>query len=410
MKKDLDLLMQSNQIDALMIVGPAQHNSPMYYFTGGVHVSNGDLFIRPGQAPVLYSGDMEREEAAQTGFVTRTYSEFPVMEWWKQTGGDGLKVWARTRAAMLESLGLTSGRVMLYGQRDAGLAFSQFSALQNELPGLTITGDANDRVLGQVRATKDASEIEEIRKMGEITTSVVGDIAEFITSHKVKDNIMVKADGTPLTIGDVKRKIDLWLAERGAENPEATIFALGRDGGIPHSIGNPTDALCLGTPIVFDIFPCQAGGGYFYDFTRTWCLGYAPDDVQALYDNVRSVYDTIVSELKVGEQTASYQRRACELFEAMGHPTILTTPRTTDGYCHSLGHGVGLNIHEKPWFGATADAESVIVPGAVFTIEPGLYYPERGMGVRIEDTCYVTPQGEIKVFVEYPKDLVLPVG
>ena len=95
------------------------------------------------------------------------------------------------------------------------------------------------------------------------------------------EDMLIGRDGEPVTIGQVKGLINLWLAERGAENPEGTIFAIGRDAAVPHSSGNPSDILRLGQTIVFDIYPCEAGGGYFYDFTRTWCLGYAPDDVQA---------------------------------------------------------------------------------------------------------------------------------
>jgi Xaa-Pro aminopeptidase len=123
-------------------------------------------------------------------------------------------------------------------------------------------------------ATKDEAEIEHMRKIGQVTIDVVGKVADLLTSHKAKNGILIKSDGEPLRIGDVKRKINLWLAEQGAENPEGTIFAIGRDAGIPHSSGNPQDLLRLGQTIVFDIFPCESGGGYFYDFTRTRCRPY----------------------------------------------------------------------------------------------------------------------------------------
>ena len=63
---------------------------------------------------------------------------------------------------------------------------------------------------------------------------------------------------------------------------------------------------------------------------------------------------------------------------------------------------LGLNIHERPWFNETASEEDRLIPGVVFTIEPGLYYPERGLGVRLEDTFWVNPEGVIDSFVEYP--------
>ncbi len=152
----------------------------------------------------------------------------------------------------------------------------------------------------QAMMSKDEDEIERIRKMGRITTEVVAETADFLSSRKVKKGILLKKNGDPLRIRDVKRKIDLWLAERGAENPEATIFAIGRDAGVPHSSGNPEDILKTGETIVYDIFPCEAGGGYFYDFTRTWCIGYATDSALRLYYDVRSAYKQVMANLHPG--------------------------------------------------------------------------------------------------------------
>ncbi|MPN50877.1 Aminopeptidase YpdF [bioreactor metagenome] len=77
---------------------------------------------------------------------------------------------------------------------------------------------------------------------------------------------------------------------------------------------------------------------------------------------------------------------------------------------HSLGHGVGLNIHEKP-FSSTFNPSpnDILAPGAVFTLEPGLYYPEKGMGVRIEDTLVAKADGSFEILADFPKDLILPV-
>jgi Xaa-Pro aminopeptidase len=256
-------------------------------------------------------------------------------------------------------------------------------------------------------ATKDSAEVERIRRVGKATVEVVGKTAEFLTGHQVKDEVLVMEDGSPLTIGVVKNHINLWLAERGMENPEGTIFAISSDAGVPHSNGQPEDVIRLGQPIVFDIFPCEQGGGYFYDLTRTWCLGYAPEEVQKLYDQVYHVYDQVVSELSMGAHFAHYQMITCDLFEDMGHPTVKTNPETEVGYVHSLGHGVGLNIHERPSSGTTAAPDDDLIPGTIMTIEPGLYYPERGMGVRLENTLWARPDGQFEVLADYPMDLVL---
>jgi Xaa-Pro aminopeptidase len=116
-----------------------------------------------------------------------------------------------------------------------------------------------------------------------------------------------------------------------------------------------------------------------------------------------------MSELKIGAQYANYQQRACELFEGFGHPTPHSNPNTEEGYVHGIGHGVGLNIHERPSSGLTATDDDRLVPGVVITIEPGLYYPDRGAGVRLEDTVYARPDGVFETLAEYPLDLVLPM-
>jgi Xaa-Pro aminopeptidase len=202
----------------------------------------------------------------------------------------------------------------------------------------------------------------------------------------------------------------LWLAERGAETPQGTIFSIGRDSTVPHSVGNPTDLLRLGQTIIFDIYPCEAGGGYFYDLTRTWCLGYAPDEALELFEDVQAVFSQVLNEMQPYMPLPDYHKRACELFEGLGHPTILTNPHTTDGFVHGLGHGVGLDIHERPYHGSKASPDDSLTPGAVLTLEPGLYYPQRGLGVRLEDTLWVNPAGGIRPLVEYPYDLVLPMS
>jgi Xaa-Pro aminopeptidase len=266
-----------------------------------------------------------------------------------------------------------------------------------------------NRVLQRAMMTKDVDEVERIRRVGKITVEVVSRAADLLSGTRVKGDGLVRPDGEPLTIGEVKRKINLWLGECGVENPQGTIFAIGRDAGVPHSSGTPTDQIRLGQTIVFDIYPCEEGGGYYHDFTRTWCVGHAPDDVMRLYEQVRSVFDKISAALELGKPFSAYQQLTCELFEQMGHATVLSKPETEEGYVHSLGHGVGLNIHERPFSGSSALPEDILAPGAVITLEPGLYYPSRGMGVRLEDTIYVRPDGQFETLVNYPFDLVLPV-
>jgi Xaa-Pro aminopeptidase len=101
--------------------------------------------------------------------------------------------------------------------------------------------------------------------------------------------------------------------------------------------------------------------------------------------------------------------RACELFKQRGHPTVAEDPTTKVGFVHGLAHGLGLDVHERPAFGRDATPNDILRRGSVVTIEPGLYYPERGLGMRIEDAVFIRPDGKPEPLAEYPHDLVIPL-
>lgn len=411
MKSDLDALMQARNLDALLIFGDAENNPPMYYFVGGGHVSHALLIKKTGKEPVLFHGDMEREEAAKSGLKTAPFSTYSAAEFMQEANGDKQLANLLRFKKLLSEYGLSGGRVAVCGKVELSQMFGFLMGLAKQMPELEfVTEDESDTVLLRAMETKEDVEVARIRQMGAVTTTVVGLVKEYLTSCEVReDEVLLKEDGNPLTIGDVKSKIALWLAERGAVDVEGLIFAIGRDAGIPHSVGDPADLVVLGKTIVFDIFPAEKGGGYFYDFTRTWSLGYATPEAQALYDQVYEVYVQVVESLDLNASFVDYQRMTCEYFESKGHKTPLTNKAPLDGYVHSLGHGVGLNIHERPGSSLIATGDNILKPGVVITIEPGLYYPEKGMGFRIEDSYWVRPDGKMEMLAEFPYDFVLPM-
>jgi Xaa-Pro aminopeptidase len=406
MKADLDDLLRSNAMDALLVIGPARHNPAMVYLTGLLHVSDG-LLVKPrGQAPVLYCFPMEREEAARSGLEAR------VLNWheFNQTvKGDTVELMARLCQHVLGDQKVT-GRVAVYGQMEMGEALGALRTVEERMPQVRFVSESKHiSVLGRARVTKDAGEVERIRRMGNVTVEVVGAVVDFLSSQSVAGGHLVAKSGKPITVGEVKRLIRRLLSERGAEDPEGTIFSVGRDAGIPHSAGLDGDLLPIGKPVLLDLFPCEAGGGYFYDFTRTWCLGHAPDDLAAIHELVHKAYQQSLASLRPGIQAMSVQERVCDLFEAQGHPTVRSQPDTQNGYVHSLGHGLGLEVHEPPAFRASVEGQVALKPGMVFAIEPGLYYPEQEIGLRLEDTVWLRPDGKPEVLAPYPMDLVLPV-
>ncbi len=189
-----------------------------------------------------------------------------------------------------------------------------------------------------------------------------------------------------------------------------TIFAQGRDAGIPHATGELDAPLLLGEAIVFDIYPRDRASGYYHDMTRTFAIGYEAPGLQELYDDVKESFDQVVAALKPGVSTHGLQQRACQVLRERDHQTPEDTWPLEEGYIHSLGHGIGLDVHEPLAMSTFVDQGDTVEPGTVFTIEPGLYYPSRNMGVRIEDTICCAPDGTIRSLTPFPYDLVIPIG
>ncbi len=411
MKSDIDALMQEKNLVAIMIVGNTENNPPMYYMSGGGHVGGATLIKKPGEGAVLYCNDMERDEAAKSGLTIELYSKYPMDELMEAANGDFTRMSALRYQYIFKDLGLERGRVGLYGKVEISNVLELLTHMGELLPDITLVGESSmDSIFLRAMETKDESEVERIRKMGAITTEVVGLTADYLTSRDVRnDEVLLKEDGTPLMLGEVKEKINLWLAERNAVPSEGYIFALGRDAGIPHSVGNPDDLMRLGQTIIFDLYPQEQGGGYFYDFTRTWSLGYAKPEAQKLFDQVQEIYNMVIENMDLNTPFKDYQRMTCEYFESKGHQSPMNTQAPKEGYVHSLGHGVGINVHERPFSKKHMGDDHRLAAGVVIAVEPGLYYPEKGMGLRIEDTYWVRPDGKMELLAEYPYDFVLPM-
>ena len=154
MKHHIDELMRQNDASALWISGAANHNPSMVYLTGGVHLTMGDLFYKPGQTPVLCHGGMERDEAAKTGYQLINYSQYDYRKYLEAAGQDRLEAQAQRYADILRAAGVTDGKVLLYGMREFGPFFSLVRRLQELLPGITFSGDLQDAILLEARATK----------------------------------------------------------------------------------------------------------------------------------------------------------------------------------------------------------------------------------------------------------------
>jgi len=218
--------------------------------------------------------------------------------------------------------------------------------------------------------------------------------------------LIFDVDGTIADTEETHRQsFNAAFLEHGLSEDGESIVSQGRDAGVPHNRGNDAETLRAGTPILVDIFPGETGGGYHSDLTRTFCLGKAPEPLKRLYGDCDEAFRAAITTLKVGEPCRSYQERVCELYEKRGHPTLRTSDRAEEGYVHGLGHGVGLAVHEAPSLGGPPSNVQTLAPGMVITVEPGLYYPSKGMGVRIEDLVLVKSDGSFENLTPAPYDL-----
>lgn len=409
MQRDLDALMHTRNLDAIVVSGKVAGNSPLIYMLNGARMTQALLVKKRGETPRLIVSPIEREQAAAAGYPVIINTRYNYGALLAQHAGDVLAASVAYQAAIFADLDVT-GRVGVYGYRDQGSAYAFLTALAAALPAIEIVGEMEPNLIEEARATKDAAEVARIREVGRRTAEVVRQTVAFLQQHAVGDDETLRhaTDNRALTVGDVHTHIHRLITLQGLEDAEGFIFAAGRDAGVPHNQGTPDMPLRLGETLIFDIYPREPGG-YFFDMTRTFCLGYAPDAVKRLYHDVMDCVAHLKAALQAGMETRSYQQMACAFFEARGYPTIGSDPATFEGYVHGLGHGVGLDIHEAPSFFDYAGNTARLTPGHVFTLEPGLYYPERGMGCRIEDSLWLDERGDVCNLTDYPYDLIVPM-
>lgn len=402
-RSDLDTLMEERGLDAIVVAGRADDPNVLYV-TGGIPIPGAIYVKKRGQAGVLCHGTMERGEAAKTGLRTRNLGLYNWRDLMERAGGDPLEARVLMFRRLFDDEGVR-GRVAFYGEMDQGAAYRFLSRLAASVDGLEVVGEYGRSVLAVARETKDADELQRIQEVGRAAQRVVGRTAEFLRSCSIRGGALVGPEGRVVTVGEVKARVRRWLAEEGLEGP-GTIFSQGREAGLPHSRGEDAQPVKAGAPIVFDLFPRPAGGGYYYDMTRTWCVGEPEPEVLRVYRDVYDCYMRVTDHLRPGVRCADLQRLACEFFSSRGHPTVCSDPTTQVGYVHSLGHGVGLDVHEEPRLSDHPGNDSALKPGCVVTVEPGLYYPEQGIGVRLEEVWAVTADGAVNLG-GYPMDLVL---
>jgi Xaa-Pro aminopeptidase len=403
-RNDLERLMAERGMDVVVVMGPSAGNPNLFYSVSGAGLTSAIYLKRRGEEPHLVYNPMERDQARATGIDGSSFADNDITRFQEEAGGDGIKAQAAFLAHLLKKHAV-QGRVGFYGTGEVSRLYPILKRL-TLLPGVELYEEANGKSLfDEARLTKESSEVERMRRVALACFAAYDAIKMTIRAGRLVDGRLQHADGSPVTIGVLRNAVRAVFAAHGVVEDHDSIIAQGVDGTAPHNHGTDSDVLREGASIVVDIFPREPGGGYFFDITRTFCVGAAPARLREVYSQVKEVLFLALAELKVGERCVAYQERACQRFEAMGYSTIRQDPRLESGYVHGLGHGVGLDLHEAPRLGGATTNRDVIQPGMVFTVEPGLYLPDEEIAVRLEDVVWVHPDGSMENLSPYSYDL-----
>ena len=229
----------------------------------------------------------------------------------------------------------------------------------------------------RLRAVKDETEVAAMAAAAELATAAYESLRERGLAGR--------------TEREVARGLVRFMEDAGAEGPSfAPIVAAGGHGALPHAVPRDVE-IPRDTLVVIDLGAVV--DGYCSDCTRTLATGSLSDDALDVYELVRQAQLEALEATVAGAEVKAVDAVARERIDAAGHE---------EHFGHGLGHGVGLEVHEAPRVGKSADGE--LETGNAVTVEPGVYVPGE-FGVRIEDLVIVT-DGEPRTLTGFPKDLV----
>ena len=230
-----------------------------------------------------------------------------------------------------------------------------------------------------LRLYKDEEEIALMQKAQDIADAAFTHILSYIN-----------LDRTEI---DVALELEFFMRAHGAESVSFdTIAASGKASSMPHAVPRPVK-------LEKGFFTMDFGArvnGYCSDMTRTIVLGKADDDMRRLYSTVL--------EAQLAALAACAEGVGCKALDTIARD-IIDNAGYQGAFGHSLGHGVGMYIHENPRLSQGAADDSVLARGHVVTFEPGIYLPGQ-YGCRIEDMVAITPDGRVHNFTHSDKQLI----
>lgn len=287
---------------------------------------------------------------------------------------EGIEVRVDTRDVLTVICEMLDGYEGKVGFESAHLSYQSYSKIRDKVKGdLVGIEDAVERF----RRVKDQTEIERIEKAVRIADEVFEDIIAELCA------------GT--TEVEIAGRLDYMLRMKSGEVPAFdTIVACGEHASLPHARPG-FRRIANGDMVKMDFGAIWEG--YRSDLTRTVVVGKASEKVKEIYQIVLEANSVAIDGVRPGISAGEVDRLARSVIEKAGYG---------DNFGHSLGHGVGLDVHELPRL--SSRNSQCLEPGNVVTIEPGIYIPGWG-GVRIEDMVVVTENG-CRVLTSAPKNLI----
>jgi Xaa-Pro aminopeptidase len=339
------------------------------------------LYLETGERRAAVVSVLEAEKVAALGIEVLEPATLGLDE----LIGSGM-----SRMAMEGELCLRACRALGIEAADVPPEFPVFAADALREAGIALTVDGEQFVAR--RRVKTAFQLEGIRRAQKAADAAMGVAATLIRELR-----------PGLTSEEVRRAMQAVAEEHGCELPDEVIVSHGAQAASGHESGY--GEIGAGEPVVVDIWPRDKASRCWADMTRTFLAGGGepPVELAEFWRLTKDSLDRVYAETGPGVNGRALFERSCEPYIEAGQPTQLTkTPGEPleDGYFHSLGHGVGLEVHERPYLGRLGDD---LVPGDVVTFEPGCY--RRGFGgCRLEDLVLITEDG-YEVLTNFPYDL-----
>jgi Xaa-Pro aminopeptidase len=255
--------------------------------------------------------------------------------------------------------------------------------------GIALTPD--EALFAERRRHKTAPEMAGVRRASEVAVAAMDEAARMLREASIVGQQLL-SDGEQLSAESVRARIRETCARAGAPAPaDIMVRSAGADGAIGHESGH--GPLPAHVPIEIDLWPRDERSGCWSDMTRTFVRGEVSDSIARLHELALQAHERACAAVRPGVAGELLYGLACDVFEAAGQPTQRTKqPGETlrEGFYFSLGHGVGLEVHEAPNVGH-GDLDELI-EGDVIALEPGTFVPGVG-GARVEDLVVVTREG-----------------